>query len=167
MTDNHFRIGHGFDVHRFSDSFDPAKPLLLAGYCLPEQLSLVAHSDGDVVLHAVCDAILGAVAAGDIGDLFPDTDARFAGADSAVLLTQVLAVASDKGFAPGNVDVTVVAQVPKLSPHRQAMRERLAEILQLPLGAVNIKATTTERLGYLGREEGMACHCVVLMHGKP
>ncbi len=163
MTTQAMRIGHGFDVHRFSAEFNADKPLTLGGCVIPEAMSLEAHSDGDVVLHAVCDAILGAVAAGDIGDLFPDTDPAFAGADSGVLLNQVLALANERGYVPGNVDVTVVAQVPKLAKHRQAMQQRLAELLKLGSDSVNIKATTTERLGYVGREEGIACHCVVLL----
>ncbi len=157
------RIGHGFDVHRFSDSFDAAKPLKLAGVQLPDRLSLLAHSDGDLVLHAVCDAILGAIAAGDIGQHFPDTDIEYANADSANLLQMVLDLADKKGYQPVNVDVTVIAQNPKLSPHRQEMVASLAELLHLDTDRVNVKATTTEQLGYIGREEGIACHCVVLM----
>lgn len=157
------RIGHGYDVHRFSDVFLEDKPLKLCGLVLPEQRSLLAHSDGDVVLHAVCDAVLGAIGAGDIGQHFPDTDAAFAGEDSGNLLQQVLVLAKKKGLKPLNVDVTVIAQVPKLAPHRPGMASRLAELLELDPDRVNIKATTTEGLGYIGREEGIACHCVVLL----
>ena len=163
MSNNGIRIGHGYDVHRFSESFDADKPLKLAAVALPDELSLVAHSDGDVVLHAVCDAILGAIAAGDIGQHFPDTDAEFAGADSVDLLQVVLDLANKKGFQPINVDVTLIAQVPKLAPHREEMVARLAELLHLDTDRVNLKATTTEGLGYIGREEGLACHCVILM----
>ena len=157
------RIGHGFDVHRFSDSYIAEKPLKLCGVELPEQRSLLAHSDGDVVLHAVCDAMLGAIGAGDIGQHFPDTDPAFAGKDSAILLGQVLQLVTQQGLQLINIDVTVIAQVPKLAPHRQAMAARLAELLKLEAARVNIKATTTEKLGYIGREEGIACHCVVLL----
>ena len=157
------RIGHGYDVHRFSDVFLEDKPLKLCGLVLPEQRSLLAHSDGDVVLHAVCDAVLGGIGGGDIGQHFPDTDATFAGEGSGNLLRQVLVLAEQKGLKPINVDVTVIAQVPKLTPHRTAMAVRLAELLALAPGSVNIKATTTEGLGYIGREEGIACHCVMLL----
>lgn len=163
MSATDIRIGHGFDVHKFSDKFVSEKPLKLAGVLLPEELSLLAHSDGDLVLHAVCDAILGAIAAADIGQHFPDNDSEYANADSANLLQQVLDIADKKGFRPVNVDVTVVAQVPKLSPHRQEMVASLAELLHLDTDRVNVKATTTEGLGYIGREEGIACHCVILM----
>ena len=163
MNDSNLRIGHGFDVHRYSETFDARKPLMLAGCHIREPRSLLAHSDGDVVLHAVCDAILGAIGEGDIGMHFPDTEARFAGADSSKLLAEVLALAAAKGFRPVNVDVTVIAQVPKLAEYRQAMTARLATLLGLAAGRVNLKATTTERLGYIGREEGIACHCVLLL----
>ena len=158
-----YRIGHGFDVHRFSDTYIADKPLKLAGLVLPDKRSLVAHSDGDLVLHAICDAILGAVAGGDIGQHFPDTDESFANADSVNLLQQVLDIANKRGFQPVNIDVTVIAQVPKLAPHRQQMVARLAELMHLDTDRVNLKATTTEAMGYIGREEGIACHCVVLM----
>lgn len=157
------RIGHGFDVHRFADQYRPDRPLILAGVKLPEQKSLIAHSDGDLVLHALSDAVLGAAAEGDIGMLFPDSDASLAGISSEVILRTALAKAAGKGLKLINLDITVVAQIPKLSPHAQAMGESLAALTGLSAGCVNIKATTTERMGYLGREEGMACHAVVLM----
>ncbi len=157
------RIGHGFDVHRFAEQFDADKPLILAGVTLPESRSLLAHSDGDLVLHAVCDAILGALGKGDIGEHFPDTDASFAGADSSVLLAEVLSLAKAQGLALINADVTVIAQVPRLSPYKASMREQLAKLLGVAQDCVNLKATTTEGLGYLGREEGVACHAVVLL----
>ena len=163
MSVTDLRIGHGFDVHKFSSAYDANKPLKLAGVLLASQLSLEAHSDGDLILHAVCDAILGAIAAGDIGQHFPDDDNEYANADSANLLQQVLDIADKKGFRPENVDVTVIAQTPKLSPHRQEMVASLAELLHLDTDRVNVKATTTEKLGYIGREEGIACHCVILM----
>jgi len=163
MSIENARIGHGFDVHKFSEQFDSDKPLILAGVTLPEQKTLLAHSDGDVVLHAVCDAILGASAAGDIGLHFPDSDAEFAGIASTELLRKVLKIAHSKGLHPINIDVTVVAQLPKLSPYRQQMVASLSNLLQLADDRVNLKATTTEGLGYIGREEGIACHAVVLM----
>lgn len=158
-----YRIGHGFDVHRFSETYIADKPLKLAGLVLPDKRSLLAHSDGDLVLHAICDAVLGAVAAGDIGEHFPDTDNSFANADSGNLLQQVLDIANKRGFQPVNIDVTVIAQVPKLAPYRQEMIASLAGLMHLDTDRVNLKATTTEALGYIGREEGIACHCVVLM----
>lgn len=164
MSTDGLRIGHGFDVHRFSDEFDKAKPLVLAGVTLPEQRSLVAHSDGDLILHAVCDAILGAIAAGDIGQHFPDDDPSLKGIASTELLQRVLRLAQERNFKLLNADVTVVAQVPRLAAHMQELRASLAKLLQLTQDRVNIKATTTERMGFIGREEGMACHAVVLVH---
>lgn len=163
MTDPGLRIGHGFDVHRFADQYDTNKPLVLAGCRLADELSLEAHSDGDVILHALCDALLGAAALGDIGEHFPDTDDSYAGADSAQLLRQVLALLTEKKLQPVNLDITVVAQQPRLAQHRLVMRERLAELSGLALDRVNLKATTTEKLGYIGRGEGLACHAVVLL----
>ncbi len=166
MNDN-LRIGHGIDVHRFADKYLQEKPLKLAGFLLPEKYSLLAHSDGDVVLHAICDAILGACAAGDIGQHFPDDDESFANADSSQLLDQVLQIADKQRLQLINLDVTVLAQVPKLAAYRQQMKTNLCALLSLDSDRVNLKATTTERLGYIGREEGIACHAVVLMdsHG--
>ena len=150
-------------MHRFSEKFVPDKPLMLGGLKIEEPRSLLAHSDGDVVLHAVCDAILGAIGEGDIGQHFPDTDEAFANVASSLLLKQVLEHASGKGWLPVNVDITVIAQVPKLAPYREAMRERLADLMGLKAAQVNVKATTTEGLGFIGREEGIACHCVTLL----
>lgn len=163
MTVDGMRIGHGYDVHRFAPHYDENKPLILAGVQLPEAASLEAHSDGDLVLHAVCDAILGALAEGDIGQHFPDDDPQYAGADSAKLLFTVLALVAARNFRLVNIDITVVAQVPRLSPHRQAMKASLVELLQLPADRVNLKATTTEGLGDIGNKLGMACHAVVLL----
>ena len=163
MSTGMFRIGHGFDVHRFGEKFDSNKPLMLGGLKIEEPRSFLAHSDGDVVLHAICDAILGAIGEGDIGQHFPDTDKEFANIDSILLLKQVLERASDKGWYPVNVDITVMAQIPKLAPYREAMRERLADQMGLKASEVNVKATTTEGLGFIGREEGIACHCVTLL----
>ena len=163
MTVDGLRIGHGYDVHRFAAQFDEEKPLILAGVRLPVARTLEAHSDGDLVLHAICDAILGALAAGDIGQHFPDDDPKYAGADSGKLLSSVLNLATTRNFHLVNVDVTIVAQVPKLSPHRAAMKTSLANLLQLSPDRVNLKATTTEGLGDIGKELGMACHAVVLI----
>lgn len=153
------RIGHGYDVHKFGGE----GPLWLGGVEVPHEQGLLAHSDGDVVLHAVTDAVLGALALGDIGRHFPDTDAAYAGADSAELLAQVLRMVGEKGYTLGNLDVTVVAQAPRLASYIEAMRERIAGLFNAPVDAVNVKATTTEKLGFVGRKEGIACHSVVLM----
>ncbi|NKB32021.1 MAG: 2-C-methyl-D-erythritol 2,4-cyclodiphosphate synthase [Pseudomonadales bacterium] len=162
------RIGHGIDVHRYAESYQADKPLKLAGVQLPEEYSLVAHSDGDVILHAVCDGILGACAAGDIGQHFPDTDEEYADADSSQFLEQVLQIADKKQMRIISLDVTVIAQVPRLAEYRQEMAANLCALLSLDSDRVNLKATTTERLGYIGREEGIACHAVILMeaHAK-
>ena len=165
MNTNSMRIGHGYDVHRFDSEHRPDKPLILAGVELPDSLSLLAHSDGDVILHAICDAILGALGEGDIGQHFPDTDAKFAGASSGDLLKQVLEVMDARQLYVVNVDVTVIAEVPKLSPHRINMKSSLANLLELPEQQVNLKATTTEGLGAIGRKEGIACAAVVLLAG--
>jgi 2-C-methyl-D-erythritol 2,4-cyclodiphosphate synthase len=157
-----FRIGHGFDVHRFSDQSD-AGHVILAGIKIPCEKSLIAHSDGDVVAHAICDALLGAIAAGDIGKHFPDTDARYRGIDSMVLLKDVYTKVCVSGYKLGNLDVTVVAQIPMLSPHIAAMCERIAQVMRAENSQINIKATTTEKLGYVGRAEGTAVHAVVLL----
>ncbi|RUO41177.1 2-C-methyl-D-erythritol 2,4-cyclodiphosphate synthase [Pseudidiomarina aestuarii] len=157
------RIGHGYDVHKFGGT----KPLLLGGVEVPHHQGLIAHSDGDVVLHAVTDALLGAVALGDIGRHFPDTDPQYAGADSAKLLSHAYALVQEQGYRLGNVDVTIVAQTPKMAPHIAAMCSRIATLLNAQTQQVNVKATTTEKLGFVGREEGIACHVVVLLESKP
>ena len=155
------RIGHGFDVH----AFGPGDHVVLGGERIPHDRGLVAHSDGDVVLHALCDALLGAAALGDIGGHFPDTDPGFAGADSRHLLREVRALLADQNWLVGNVDLTVVAQRPKMAPHIDAMRGHIASDLQIDVTGVSVKATTTEHLGYIGRGEGIACHAVVLLTG--
>lgn len=154
------RIGHGFDVH----AFGPGEGVVIGGVRIAHSHGLVAHSDGDVALHALCDALLGAAGYGDIGGMFPDTDARWADADSRDLLRHVVAKLSDQGLRVGNADLTIIAQAPRLSPHIAAMRARIAADLRLPPERVNIKATTTEKLGYIGRGEGLAAHAVVLLH---
>jgi len=155
------RIGHGFDVH----AFGPGDHVVLGGERIPHDRGLVAHSDGDVVLHALCDALLGAAALGDIGGHFPDTDPGFAGADSRHLLRGVRALLAGQNWLVGNVDLTVVAQRPKMAPHIDAMRGHIASDLQIDVTGVSVKATTTEQLGYIGRGEGIACHAVVLLTG--
>lgn len=153
------RIGHGYDVHRFGEG----EYITLGGVRISHRFGLIAHSDGDVLLHALSDSLLGAAALGDIGQHFPDTDPRFKGADSRVLLRHVLGLIQAKGWTVANVDATIVAQAPKMAPHVQAMRELIAEDLQVALDQVNVKATTTEKLGFTGREEGIAVHAVALL----
>ncbi|MEY1661495.1 2-C-methyl-D-erythritol 2,4-cyclodiphosphate synthase [Isoalcanivorax beigongshangi] len=153
------RIGQGFDVHAFEDG----DHVMLAGVRIDHSRGLRAHSDGDVVLHAVSDALLGALALGDIGHFFPDTDPTWKGADSAVLLAEVYRHVQQAGWQLGNLDLTVIAERPKLAPHVPAMRARLAEILGCDVGAVSVKASTAEKLGALGRQEGIAVHAVVLV----
>ena len=153
------RIGHGFDAHRFG----AARPLVLGGVDVPHAQGLEAHSDGDVVLHALCDALLGAAGLGDIGRHFPDTDAAFKGIDSRVLLARVMAAVRERGFEPVNTDITVIAQVPRLAAYIERIRERIAADMGLASERVNVKATTTERMGWIGREEGIATHAVVLL----
>lgn len=153
------RIGHGFDVH----AFGPGDVVTLGGVRIAHSRGLIAHSDGDVVLHALCDALLGAAGLGDIGHHFPDTDPRWRGADSRDLLRRVLALITSAGLSPGNVDVTVLAQAPRIAPHVTAMREHIAADLGIPVARVNVKATTTEGLGFVGRREGIAVHAVALL----
>lgn len=153
------RIGHGYDVHRFGDG----DHITLGGVRIPHRFGLVAHSDGDVVLHALSDALLGAAALGDIGKHFPDTDPQFKGADSRLLLRHVLAQVKGKGWKVGNVDATIVAQAPKMAPHIETMRAAIAADLEVGIDQVNVKATTTEKLGFTGREEGIAVHAVALL----
>ncbi len=153
------RIGHGYDVHRFGEG----EFITLGGVRIPHRFGLIAHSDGDVLLHALSDALLGAAALGDIGRHFPDTDPQFKGADSRVLLRHVLSLIHAKGWRVGNLDATIVAQAPKMAPHIEAMRAHIAADLQVELDAVNVKATTTEKLGFAGREEGIAVHAVALL----
>ena len=153
------RIGHGYDVHRFCEGTF----ITLGGVKIPHKFGLLAHSDGDVLLHALSDALLGAASLGDIGRHFPDTDPAFKGADSRALLRHVLGLIQAKGYVVGNVDATIVAQAPKMAPHIETMRACIAEDLQIELDQVNVKATTTEKLGFTGREEGIAVHAVALL----
>ena len=153
------RIGHGYDVHRFAEG----DFITLGGVRIAHTAGLLAHSDGDVLLHALSDALLGAAALGDIGKHFPDTDPQFKGADSRVLLRHVLKQVQGKGWKVGNVDATIVAQAPKMAPHIERMRALIAEDLQVDIHQVNVKATTTEKLSFTGREEGIAVHAVALL----
>ena len=153
------RIGHGFDVHKFGG----VGPLMLAGVTVPFEEGFIAHSDGDVAIHALCDAILGALCLGDIGNHFPDTDGQYENISSRILLRHVVGLMTDKGYEIGNGDITIVAQAPKMAPHLLAMRECLSEDLNCDIEQINVKATTTEKLGYTGRKEGVAVHCVVLL----
>ncbi len=153
------RIGQGFDVHQFGGT----GPLVIGGVSIPYHQGLLAHSDGDVALHAITDAVLGAAALGDIGQLFPDTDPAFKGADSRGLLREAWRRVRDKGYHLGNLDVTIIAEAPKMAPHIPQMCAHLAEDLGCHTGNINIKATTTEKLGFTGRGEGIACTAVVLL----
>ena len=153
------KIGQGFDVH----AFGPGTFVMLGGVRVPHTAGVIAHSDGDVVLHAVCDALLGAAGLGDIGQHFSDKDPRWKGADSAQFITAVLQLLAARKLRVGNVDVTVIAEVPKVGPVRDAIRARLAALLGVATADVNIKATTTERLGFLGRSEGIAAQAIALL----
>ena len=154
------RIGHGYDVHALADGLR----LVIGGVELEHTKGCVAHSDGDVAIHAICDAMLGALALGDIGKLFPDTSAEFKGIDSKILLRRVCDVIEQKGYKVGNVDCTIAMQRPKLRPHIDTMRSTLASVIGIEVDRVSVKATTTERLGFEGREEGVSVHSVVLLY---
>ncbi|WP_298292251.1 2-C-methyl-D-erythritol 2,4-cyclodiphosphate synthase [Thiomonas sp.] len=156
------RIGEGYDVH----ALVPGRALILGGVRIPHHQGLLGHSDADVLLHAITDALLGAAGLGDIGQHFPDTDARFAGADSAELLRQAWRAVQQQGWALGNVDCTVIAQAPRLAPYRPAMQQRIAALLDAGLAQINVKAKTTERLGFVGRGEGIAASAVCLLLGR-
>ena len=154
-----FRIGHGFDVHRFKTG----DHIILGGVKIPHNKAFDAHSDGDVLIHAVCDALLGAIAKGDIGKHFPDTDNAYKDIDSRILLGKVYSLVHELGYKVGNLDVTVIAQTPKLSTYINDIQQSLSKLLETENDQINIKATTTEKLGYIGREEGIAVHSVVLL----
>jgi len=153
------RIGHGYDVHRFIED----APLIIGGVTIPHTHGLEAHSDGDVLIHATCDALLGAAGLWDIGHHFPDNDDAFKGIDSRVLLRRVISDLSERGWCVGNVDATIVAQAPKMAPFIPQMRALLAVDMEVDVTAINIKATTTEKLGFAGRKEGIATHAVALI----
>ncbi len=154
-----FRIGHGYDVHLLREGL----PFILGGIEIPHTKGFVAHSDGDVAIHALCDALLGAAALGDIGKLFPDTSDEFEGIDSKILLKRVVNLLREKGYEIGNVDLTIRAQRPKLRPHIDRMRETMAHVMSLDVDQVSVKATTTEKLGFEGREEGISVSAVALI----
>jgi 2-C-methyl-D-erythritol 2,4-cyclodiphosphate synthase len=153
------RIGHGFDVHAFA----AGRKLIIGGVDIPHELGLLGHSDADVLLHAICDALLGAAGLGDIGRHFPDSDARYKGIDSRELLRHVAGLLAERGWKAGNVDATIIAQAPKMAPHIAAMVANIAADLGVAAGMVNVKATTTERLGFTGRGEGIAAEAVCLI----
>lgn len=157
---NDIRVGHGYDVHALADGLR----LVLGGVEIEHTKGCVAHSDGDVAIHAICDALLGALAAGDIGKLFPDTSEEFRGIDSKILLRRVTDLVEERGYKISNVDCTIAMQRPKLRPYIDAMREALASTMGLECDRVSVKATTTEHLGFEGREEGVSAHAVVLIY---
>ena len=153
------RIGHGYDVHRLTEN----RRLILGGVDIPYEKGLLGHSDADVLLHAISDAMLGALALGDIGKHFPDTDPRYAGADSRKLLEAVAALIKERGWSVGNIDATILAQAPKLAPHIPKMRENIAQSLAIDIERVSVKATTEEKLGFTGEKRGIAAHAVCLL----
>lgn len=153
------RIGHGYDVHAFADN----RKCILGGVDVPCEKGLLGHSDADVLLHAISDSLLGAAALGDIGKHFPDTDPRYKGADSLILLENVCNLVKSKGYTVNNIDATVIAQMPKLAPFIDEMRSNIAKALGVDIDAVSVKATTEEKLGFTGRKEGISAHCVCLI----
>lgn len=153
------RIGQGFDVHKFEEG----RPLILGGVTIPHDKGLAGHSDADVLLHTITDAALGAIGEGDIGRHFPDTDSAYKDADSAILLERIWALVTERGYKLGNIDCTILAERPKMAPHIGAIQERVAELLGADVSQVNIKATTTEKLGFVGRKEGIASMAVILL----
>jgi len=157
-----FRIGQGYDVHAFAEG----RPLIIGGVTIPHDKGLIGHSDADVLLHAITDAALGAIGEGDIGRHFPDTDAAFKDADSAKLLEEIWKLVDEKGYELGNIDCTIIAQRPKMAPYIEQIRERVAELLKADRSQVNVKATTTEKLGFTGREEGIASLTSILLVKK-
>lgn len=153
------RIGHGYDVHAFADN----RKCIIGGVEIPYEKGLLGHSDADVLLHAISDSLLGAAALGDIGKHFPDTDPAYKGADSLVLLGRVAELISAKGYKVNNIDATVIAQAPKMAPYIETMRSNIARAINVDVDAVNVKATTEEKLGFTGRKEGISAHCVCLI----
>lgn len=156
------RIGHGYDVHRFCDG----EYIIIGGVKIPHEKKLLAHSDGDVLAHAIADSLLGAASLGDIGYHFPDTDMAYENIDSMILLSRVKDLLLSNGYVVGNIDSTIVAQAPKMAPHIEKMRENIAKVLEIPTSAVNVKATTEEKLGFTGRKEGISAHAVALIMEK-
>ncbi|MFC5559543.1 2-C-methyl-D-erythritol 2,4-cyclodiphosphate synthase [Ureibacillus thermophilus] len=158
-----FRVGQGFDVHAFQEG----RPLIIGGIEIPHTKGLLGHSDADVLLHAITDAALGAIGEGDIGRHFPDTDPQYKDADSAKLLEYIWNIVEEKGYVLGNVDCTIMAQKPKMAPYIEQMKNRIAQLLHAEPSQVNVKATTTEKLGFVGREEGIAALATILLIKKP
>ncbi len=156
------RIGHGYDVHAFSDN----RKCIIGGVEIPYEKGLLGHSDADVLLHAISDSLLGAAALGDIGKHFPDTDPQYKGANSLVLLENVVNLINSKGYTVNNIDATVIAQAPKMAPYIRQMRQNIADALKVDVDFVNVKATTEEKLGFTGRKEGISAHCVCLIESK-
>ena len=163
MSAMQFRIGNGYDVHRFAASAEAGAHVTIGGVQIAHTHALLAHSDGDVLVHAMCDALLGALALGDIGRHFPDNDPRYRNCSSLLLLQEVLTLVRTAGWSLANADMTLVAQLPRFAPHVQAMREALAGAMNANVGQISVKATTTEGLGFTGRHEGIACYAVVLL----
>ncbi len=157
-----FRIGHGYDVHKLAEN----RALIIGGVTIPHTLGLLGHSDADVLLHAIADALLGALALGDIGKHFPDTDPAYKGADSLKLLARVVELIEAQGWKLGNLDAVIIAQKPKLAPYIEQMRKNIADACHADISQVSVKATTEERLGFTGREEGISAHCVALLERK-
>ena len=155
-----FRVGFGFDVHKLVEG----KEFWLGGILLDHHKGAIGHSDADVLIHAICDALLGAAALGDIGYHFPDTDSKYKGIDSKILLKEVVQLISKKGYSIGNIDATVSLQLPKLKPHILSIREKLASVMSIDVDLISVKATTTEKLGYVGKEEGVNAHAVCLIN---
>lgn len=153
------RIGQGFDVHKFEEG----RPLILGGVLIPHDKGLTGHSDADVLLHTITDAALGAIGEGDIGRHFPDTDSAYEGADSAILLEDIWKIVTERGYKLGNIDCTIIAEQPKMAPHIEAIQKRVAALLNADISQVNIKATTTEKLGFTGRKEGIAAMAAILL----
>ena len=153
------RIGHGYDVHAFAEN----RKCIIGGVDIPYEKGLLGHSDADVLLHAISDSLLGAAALGDIGKHFPDTDPAYKGADSLMLLKNVVELIHSEGYRVNNIDATIIAQAPKMAPHINIMRENIAQALQVDINCVNVKATTEEKLGFTGRKEGISAHCVCLI----
>ncbi|MDS9471979.1 2-C-methyl-D-erythritol 2,4-cyclodiphosphate synthase [Sporosarcina pasteurii] len=156
------RVGQGFDVHKFEEG----RPLIIGGVTIPHERGLAGHSDADVLLHTITDAALGAIGEGDIGRHFPDTDEAFKDADSAILLEKIWQLVNERGYQLGNIDCTVIAERPKMSPHIEAIQARVAELLRADISQVNVKATTSEKLGFTGREEGIAAMATILLQKK-
>ncbi len=166
------RIGHGYDAHKFDEKApvvnkDSVVSIVIGGVTIAHTRGLLAHSDGDVLIHALCDALLGALAVGDIGRHFPDSNAEYANIDSRILLRKVMQEVISAGYTIANADLTIIAQVPKMAPHIDTMRTNLADDLRVNISQLNIKATTTEKMGFTGREEGIAAHAVVLIQKTP